>query len=417
MPANPALLTLPPLSLYIHIPWCVQKCPYCDFNSHQAEQEKNALNEHDYVEALKSDLQLESQFTYGRKLTSIFFGGGTPSIFSAQSIATILTHAKNILGFEENIEITLEANPGTFEQEKFSGFYQAGVNRLSIGVQSFNEKHLKTLGRIHNSDEAKNAVSIAKKAGFKNINIDIMHGLPQQSVGNAMQDLQQAIDCSPQHISWYQLTIETNTAFYRQPPTLPHDDILADIQESGSVLLAENGFTQYEVSAFSKGNQPSLHNLNYWQFGDYLGVGAGAHGKITDINNDQIIRRQKTRLPDHYLESVSLKNGKPPKTKQHVVAKDELSLEFMMNALRLIEGVPCDFFESRTGLSLSDIHTSLARLQQQQLLADIPSHIKTTPLGQRFLNVVLEKFSEEAIPAKASNEERVNTDALQSEKR
>lgn len=402
MPINENCLKLPPLSLYIHIPWCVRKCPYCDFNSHQADQENNALNEDRYVEALKNDLQLESQFTYGRKLSSIFFGGGTPSIFSAQSIATLLTHAKNIIGFEDNIEITLEANPGTFEQEKFSGFYQAGVNRLSIGVQSFNAKHLSTLGRIHSSHEAKHAISIAKKAGFKNINIDIMHGLPDQTLENAMQDLQQAIDCSPQHISWYQLTIETNTAFYQQPPILPHDDILADIQERGNALLTENGFTQYEVSAFSKAKQQSQHNLNYWQFGDYLGIGAGAHGKITDIDNQRIIRRQKTRLPDHYLENVTT-----PKTKQHTVATNELSIEFMMNALRLTEGVPYDFFEKRTGLSLTEIQDSLTRLQQQKLLAETSTHIKTTSLGQRFLNVVLEKLSDETV---------VNTNALQTKK-
>ena len=402
MPANMALLTLPPLSLYIHIPWCVQKCPYCDFNSHQAEQKNNTLNELDYVETLKNDLQLESQFTYGRKLSSIFFGGGTPSIFSSHSIAAILDHAKKIIGFEDDIEITLEANPGTFEQEKFAGFYAAGVNRLSIGVQSFNEKHLQTLGRIHNSDEAKHAISIAKKAGFNNINIDIMHGLPQQSVDDAMKDLQQAIDCSPQHISWYQLTIEANTAFYRQPPTLPNDDILADIQERGNLLLTNNGFAQYEISAFSKNNQRSLHNLNYWQFGDYLGVGAGAHGKITDITNGRIIRRQKTRLPDHYL-----KNAKAPKTKQHTVATHELNIEFMMNALRLIEGVPSDFFEKRTGLALAEIQDSLTELQQQQLLAEASTHIKTTPLGQRFLNVVLEKLSAE---------EKINVDGLQTGK-
>jgi oxygen-independent coproporphyrinogen-3 oxidase len=413
MSTNTTQLTLPPLSLYIHIPWCVQKCPYCDFNSHQAEQKNNAINERDYVEALKTDLQLEKPFAYGRKLSSIFFGGGTPSIFSAHSIAAILTHVKNTIDFEENIEITLEANPGTFEQEKFSGFHQAGVNRLSIGVQSFNEKHLQTLGRIHNSDEAKNAINIARKAGFNNINIDIMHGLPQQSADNAMQDLQLAIDCSPEHISWYQLTIETNTAFYRQPPTLPNDDVLADIQERGNKLLADNDFTQYEVSAFSKDKLKSLHNLNYWQFGDYLGIGAGAHGKTTDIDSGRIIRRQKTRLPDHYLESSA-----SPKTKQHIVATNELSLEFMMNALRLIEGVPRDFFKARTGLPLSDIQAALTRLQQQQLLADTSEHIKTTPLGQRFLNVVLEKFSDETeidktIHVNASSEALVNTDALQ----
>jgi oxygen-independent coproporphyrinogen-3 oxidase len=240
-----------------------------------------------------------------------------------------------------------------------------------------------------------------------------MHGLPQQSVDNAMQDLQQAIDCSPQHISWYQLTIETNTAFYRQPPTLPHDDILADIQDRGSELLAKNGFIQYEISAFGKENLQSLHNLNYWQFGDYLGIGAGAHGKTTDISNGRIIRRQKTRLPDHYLESSA-----SPKTKQHIVATNELSLEFMMNALRLTEGVPSSFFEERTGLPLADIQTSLTRLQQQQLLSEIPTQIKTTTLGQRFLNVVLERFNEDSHGTTTRNDsstELVNTDALQRE--
>lgn len=390
MLANVSLLELPPLSLYIHIPWCVQKCPYCDFNSHQATQTKNAFNELAYIETLKNDLIIESQFTYGRKLRSIFFGGGTPSLFSAKSIETILQHAEHIIGFEQGIEITLEANPGTFEQEKFSGFYQAGVNRLSIGIQSFNEKQLNILGRIHNSDEAKRAVDIAKQAGFSNINIDIMHGLPEQSIDDALSDLQQAIDCSPQHLSWYQLTIEPNTAFYRQPPALPHDDILADIQQHGFALLNQHGFSQYEVSAFSQVNKPSLHNINYWQFGDYLGIGAGAHGKITNSINRQIIRRQKTRSPDHYLQ-----HPEAPTAKELKISADELPLEFMMNALRLIDGVPTHFFEQRTGVALQTIQARLTKLRQQQLLTNDPSRIQTTPLGQQFLNVVLEKFDED----------------------
>jgi len=397
MSANTTSLQLPPLSLYIHIPWCVQKCPYCDFNSHQAEQKKHALDEQRYITTLKNDLVLESQFAFGRKLTSIFFGGGTPSIFSAQGIAEILQHAEKIIGFNDDIEITLEANPGTFEQEKFSGFYAAGVNRLSIGVQSFNTNHLRTLGRIHNSDEATNAVKIAKRAGFTNINIDIMHGLPEQSLAQAMEDVQQAIACAPQHISWYQLTIEPNTAFYRQPPQLPHDDILADIQDQGIALLAENGFEQYEISAFSQPRRQSRHNINYWQFGDYLGVGAGAHGKITDCENDTIIRRQKTRLPDHYMQ-----HAESPKTQQSDIAIDERPLEFMMNALRLTQGVPAAYFATRTGLSLELMLLKIEQLQHQKLLEKHPSQLKTTALGQRFLNTVLEKLSEDII----------NTDAL-----
>ncbi|MFT7386879.1 MAG: putative oxygen-independent coproporphyrinogen III oxidase [Candidatus Endobugula sp.] len=392
MPSQTSVLQLPPLSLYIHIPWCVQKCPYCDFNSHQAEQKKHALDEQRYINTLKHDLTVESQFSFGRKLTSIFFGGGTPSIFSAQGIAEILQHAEHFIGFSDDIEITLEANPGTFEQEKFSGFYAAGVNRLSIGVQSFNTDHLRILGRIHNSDEATNAVKIAKKAGFSNINIDIMHGLPGQSLAQAIDDVRQAIACTPQHISWYQLTIEPNTAFYRQPPQLPHDDILADIQDRGAALLAKNGFEQYEISAFSQPRRQSQHNINYWQFGDYLGVGAGAHGKITDCGRNTIIRRQKTRLPDHYMQ-----HSESPKTQQTDIDIDERPLEFMMNALRLTQGVPTAYFAARTGLPFESIIQKVAQLQHQKLLENLPSQLKTTALGQRFLNTVLEKLSEEIV--------------------
>lgn len=382
------VLTLPPLSLYIHIPWCVQKCPYCDFNSHEAHT-LQTFDEAQYVSALKHDIDNERQHLQGRKIHSIFFGGGTPSLFSAQAIASILNYAEKTIGFDPHIEITLEANPGTFEQDKFSGFFTAGVNRLSIGIQSFDAGHLKTLGRIHNADEAKRAVGIAKKAGFTQINLDLMHGLPHQTIAQATADLQTAIDFSPQHISWYQLTIEPNTQFYRQPPPLPVDDVLADIQHHGNYLLAENNFIQYEVSAFSQPQCRSKHNINYWQFGDYIGIGAGAHGKLTNLKDSSIIRRQKTRLPEHYL-----RYNKHPKYKEHRVNNDELALEFMMNALRLNEGVPSDYFAQRTGLSLSTLQKPLNALYQQGLLAEPTERIMTTALGQRFLNTVLEKISD-----------------------
>lgn len=380
-------LTLPPLSLYIHIPWCVQKCPYCDFNSHEAAY--NSIDEARYVQALKHDLDNEYHWRQGRKLSSIFFGGGTPSLFSATAIADILNYAEKTMGFESDIEITLEANPGTFEQEKFSGFFAAGVNRLSIGIQSFHADHLKTLGRIHNSDEAKRAIGIAKKAGFTQINLDLMHGLPHQTIEQAILDIQTAIDFSPQHISWYQLTIEPNTQFYRQPPPLPVDNILADIQHHGNYLLAENGFMQYEISAFSQKDCRSKHNMNYWQFGDYIGIGAGAHGKISDLKNKAIIRRQKTRLPEHYLSYKEY-----PNYKEHAVDDSELLLEFMMNALRLNQGVPVDYFTQRTGLAINSVHKALHTLQQQGLLEKHTERLVTTKLGQQFLNTVLEKISD-----------------------
>lgn len=383
-------LVLPPLSLYIHIPWCVRKCPYCDFNSHTSP----VIDEAAYIERLKLDLQAEKAALNSRqdtrKIHSIFFGGGTPSLFSAESIHHILTHVNNIIGFENRaIEITLEANPGTFEQDKFSGFYQAGVNRLSIGIQSFNPQHLETLGRIHSSDEAKQAVSIARHAGFNNINLDLMHGLPQQSIDNAMADIQQAIDLSPEHISWYQLTIEPNTAFYRQPPPLPADEILGDIQYHGGQLLADHDYHHYEISAFSRPQKQAAHNINYWQFGDYLGIGAGAHGKVTDIKNQRIIRTQKTRLPEHYLTLSDT-----PNSKSIIVERDELALEFMMNALRLHQGAPANYFIERTGLPLTAIETIVGELQQQGLMEQETSVLKTTELGQRFLNTVLQAFSD-----------------------
>lgn len=403
-------LTLPPLSLYVHIPWCVQKCPYCDFNSHERKinaDTPEGFDEGRYVNALKNDLLQEVTWAQGRKLHSIFFGGGTPSIFSAQAIKDIIDYAEKTIGFEDAIEITLEANPGTFEQEKFSGFFNAGINRLSIGIQSFQEKHLKKLGRIHNSDEAKRAIHIAQTAGFTNINIDLMHGLPEQDLDDAISDLTTAISFSPQHISWYQLTIEPNTAFYKQPPPLPVDDVLADIQYHGSQLLAQQGFQQYEISAFSRPDRPSKHNTNYWQFGDYIGIGAGAHGKITsliDVNEPSIIRRQKTRLPEHYMDKATTPNTKQPVTKQSItkqsiakqrpVDQTELPIEFLMNALRLNHGVPFALFVQRTGLALEPLMQAIKPLQQQGLLEHSSTTLNTTELGRRFLNTVLEKLSD-----------------------
>jgi putative oxygen-independent coproporphyrinogen III oxidase len=387
MTNSPLLLdaSLPPLSLYIHIPWCVRKCPYCDFNSHAAGPE---IPEQAYIQRLIADLQQDQPWAQGRKLTSIFFGGGTPSLFSAAGIGEIVSAAEKIIGFSEDIEITLEANPGTFEQEKFSGFRSAGINRLSIGIQSFNQNHLEKLGRIHSGDQALTAISTARKAGFENFNLDLMHGLSGQTLAEATTDIQQAIDQGANHISWYQLTIEPNTEFYSRPPQLPEDDILADIQHAGMGLLETHGYGQYEVSAFAQPGQRSQHNINYWQFGDYLGIGAGAHGKITLPAEHKIIRSNKTRQPDNYLsrELATLAQQKP-------IPREELAMEFMMNGLRLREGVPADYFSERTGLTGSSIEQQVQKLQSQGLLEVDSQQFRATPLGYQFLNSLLQGFS------------------------
>lgn len=393
-------LRLPPLALYIHIPWCIRKCPYCDFNSHQAN---NDIPEADYVAALRFDLQQDQPFAQGRKLTSIFFGGGTPSMLSAQAIAQILKDAEEIIGFEPNIEITLEANPGTFEQEKFSGFRAAGVNRLSIGIQSFNDQQLKLLGRVHGRAEALRAVSVARAAGFDNINLDLMHGLPEQSVAAAKADLQQAIDLQPEHISWYQLTIEQNTAFYSAPPILPEEEILADIQDAGVELLAAAGYEQYEISAYARDKKRARHNLNYWEFGDYLGIGAGAHGKITMPAEDKVVRLWKTRLPKHYLDAatsqkISINLGGHQNVfggGSDLLLPDVMPLEFMMNALRLQAGVPQTFFSERTGVDWSALAPQWQLLTEQGLVELVEGAARPTELGRRFLNRVLQTFIRE----------------------
>ena len=387
-------LTLPPLSLYVHIPWCVKKCPYCDFNSHTAN---NQLPEEEYLQALIQDLELELPYVQGRKLSSIFFGGGTPSLFSAETIGRIIQAAQRRIGFEnahsnDTIEITLEANPGTFEQEKFSGYRSVGVNRLSIGIQSFNNSQLEALSRIHSSEQAINAIQTARKAGFENINLDLMHGLPGQDISDALTDLQQAIDLNPNHISWYQLTIEPNTVFYNKPPTLPKDIILESIQEKGLKLLAENGYQQYEVSAYCKEGNKSAHNINYWEFGDYLGIGAGAHGKVTLVDEDRIIRTVKTRKPEDYLARENSYT-----TSCNTIPNEELPLEFMMNAMRLNNGVPKQFFSNRIGVSVDTIKNSLDKLQKLGLMEKEDGNLVPTKKGHQFLNNLLEVFDGESL--------------------
>jgi putative oxygen-independent coproporphyrinogen III oxidase len=392
-------LQLPPLALYVHIPWCVRKCPYCDFNSHQAGQ---ALPEAEYRSALCADLECDRVLAQDRPLSSIFFGGGTPSLFSAATIAGILEDAEHLIGFTSDIEITLEANPGTFEQERFRAYRTAGVNRLSIGIQSFNPRQLERLGRIHGREEALSAVGVARRAGFDNLNLDLMHGLPEQDTRDARADLQQALDLGPEHLSWYQLTIEPNTAFYNAPPVLPEENSLADIQAVGESLLAEAGYGQYEVSAYARPNWQARHNLNYWRYGDYLGIGAGAHGKITLPGQANIQRLWKTRLPKHYLERTTPTEMLSVDTTQHAnpfMAGQELMklqdrpLDFLLNALRLNGGVTTQLFRQRTGLNMDALEPQWSELRALGLVENNDAQLATTDLGRRFLNDVLARFS------------------------
>ena len=374
---------LPPLSLYIHVPWCVRKCPYCDFNSHEA---KHALPEQQYIAALIRDLELALPQIWGRKVYSVFIGGGTPSLLSAQSIGKILTTVRMLLPLDVNAEITLEANPGTVEAEKFAGFREAGVNRLSLGIQSFNDVHLKALGRIHDAAEARRAVEIAQQ-NFDNINLDLMYGLPQQTLEQAEQDVRTALDFAPQHLSCYHLTLEPNTLFYRYPPALPDDDVSSEMQQSIEQLLAVHGYLHYETSAFARPKKQSRHNLNYWQFGDYLGIGAGAHSKLSFHN--KVLRQMRHKQPQAYMDAVALD---APIQTGHEVGRDQLPFEFMMNALRLNEGVPTMLFTERTSLPLLLIRRELEQAQQRGLLWHDLQHIAPTALGQRFLNDLLQIF-------------------------
>ena len=382
-PPSQVLTQLPPLALYIHIPWCVRKCPYCDFNSHAASP---VLPEEEYVDALLADLDQDLAAVYGRPLSSIFFGGGTPSLFSAAALGRLLAGVEQRIPFTADIEITLEANPGTFEQDKFVAYRKLGINRLSIGIQSFQPNKLEALGRIHTGDEALRAAEMARRAGFDNFNLDLMHGLPDQSLEEALDDLRQAIALAPTHLSWYQLTLEPNTVFWNQPPELPEDDILWDIQEAGQALLAEHGFSQYEVSAYARSGKAARHNLNYWSFGDFIGIGAGAHGKLSHPGG-RIVRTWKTRLPKDYLNP-----GKQFKAGEKTLTADELPFEFLMNALRLTQGVDAELFAQRTGLPLQTLAAARAEAEQKGLLQVEPTRLVATARGQLFLNDLLQYF-------------------------
>ncbi|WP_017445839.1 radical SAM family heme chaperone HemW [Gayadomonas joobiniege] len=377
----------PPLSLYIHIPWCAQKCPYCDFNSHAVKQ---GIPEQEYVQALTLDLQTDAHLAASRPLQSIFFGGGTPSIFSAASIAAILKQVKNNFSLTDDCEITLEANPGTLDNQKLSAFAEAGINRFSIGVQSFQAAKLNKLGRIHNPQQAIAAAQTAAKLTIKSFNLDLMHGLPEQNMQDALADLQQAIDLQAPHISWYQLTIEPNTLFASQPPKLPQDEVLADIQQAGQALLAANGYHQYEVSAYSKKGYQSQHNLNYWRFGDYLAVGCGAHGKITQPEQERILRYEKIKHPKGYLAADNFVY------KSHSVAIEDRAFEYFMNRFRLLEACPVDEFTRLTGLPFtqveSQIDTALSRDLLTLRLKNNSQYLQVTERGQRYLNDLLALF-------------------------
>ncbi|MZY06948.1 radical SAM family heme chaperone HemW [Acinetobacter pittii] len=379
---NPASV---PLSLYIHMPWCVRKCPYCDFNSHAVpDGALSAELEQTYLKALVADFETQVEMAQGRSINSVFIGGGTPSLISAKGYAWLFEQLKSLLKFEDGCEITLEANPGTLEHDPFAGYLDAGINRLSIGVQTFNTEHLQKLGRIHSANNAMDAIEQARQAGFKRVNVDLMHGLPEQTLEQALYDLKMAVEHGATHISWYQLTIEPNTVFFRTQPVLPQDEVLEDIQEQGEAYLKANGFINYEVSAWRK-EQPSAHNLNYWEFGDYLAIGAGAHGKITQP--DGVYRFQKTRLPKDYLAKVPAEHLQMKK-----IEAEELPFEFMMNALRLNDGVKAELYEQRTGLSLDHLNEVLTSLRARKLLVDDHCRLACTEQGHIFLNSVLEEF-------------------------
>ena len=386
-----------PLSLYIHVPWCIKKCPYCDFNSHvhaaveplkgdELISSPAPLPEMDYLQALLQDFKQDRQLLEEpRPLQSIFIGGGTPSLLSANFYALLIDALREQITFASDIEITLEANPGTVDQANFAGFRRAGINRLSIGVQSFSNDALQKLGRIHNGDDAVRAYVKARDAGFDNINLDLMHGLPMQLVSDAEADLQQAIDLQPEHISWYQLTIEQNTAFYNFPPTLPNENTLGAIQDAGFALLAKNSYEQYEVSAFSRAGRASMHNLNYWMLGDYLGIGAGAHGKLS--YQGKVTRRWKTRMPNHYLANSNKLAG------EQAIDAVELPLEFMLNALRLKKGFAKELFAARTGLDLNVVAGKIDSLVERHLLIQDVHRIAASGHGWLFLNDLIAEFS------------------------
>lgn len=381
------MLQPPALSLYVHIPWCVQKCPYCDFNSHAL---KHDIPEREYIDALLEDLDTDiAKYQLAdtpRPLHSIFIGGGTPSLFSAQGIARLLQGIEARIAFKPDIEITMEANPGTVEAERFVGYRQAGVTRISIGVQSFEQQKLEHLGRIHGQQEAVNAAHLAHQIGLNSFNLDLMHGLPDQSTEQALADLDKAIELNPPHLSWYQLTIEPNTMFYFKPPTLPDDDALWDIFELGHQKLAAAGYVQYEISGYSKPGYQCQHNLNYWRFGDYLGIGCGAHGKLS-FADGRIVRTTKVKHPRGYLNLL-----KPYLDSEMEVADSDRPFEFFMNRFRLMEPCPKQDFVETTGLSLDVIKPTIDWALAEQYLSENTTHWQITEKGKLFLNDLLEAF-------------------------
>ena len=381
------MITVSGTGLYLHLPWCERKCPYCDFNSHVSEQKQ--LPEQQMIAAMLADLNDDID-TYGaRAITSIFIGGGTPSLLSVDAIEQLLGGINQRLSLSNGIEITMEANPGSSEYAKFKGYKSAGVNRLSIGVQSFDDVKLHQLGRVHSSNEARAAITAAQNAGFDRINIDLMYGLPGQTIAQALTDLSAALAFDTGHISWYQLTIEPNTVFYSQPPILPDDDYTADIADAGEHLLHERGYQRYEVSAYAKPQQQCLHNLNYWQFGDYYGIGAGAHGKLS--SSESVVRTAKQRMPERYM---TLRHN-DRKALVRTLDPASLKAEFMLNALRLRDGVPATLYPVTTGRPMTDIMPEWTQLIQEELMAPSATQLITTDLGWRFLNTVIARFLED----------------------
>lgn len=380
--------TLPPLALYVHVPWCVRKCPYCDFNSHKAPQ---TLPEAEYLSALKADLEQALPLIWGRQLISVFIGGGTPSLLSEQTVDAMLSMIRAYLPLLPDAEITLEANPGTAEASRFTAFAQSGVNRISLGVQSFDDNALKALGRIHDADQARAAITMAQKA-VERVNLDVMFALPGQTPELAMRDVQQALSFDTEHLSLYHLTLEPNTVFAKYPPVLPDEDQSAEMQDAMIQVVQEHGLEQYEISAYSKPGRRSRHNMNYWEFGDYLGIGPGAHSKLSFP--DRIVRRAGLRNPQSWMQAAEKRDGSHL-AEDRSVAYQDVAFEFMLNALRLKQGVPVGHYEDHTGQPLSTILSTLRRCRDKGLLADDPLRIRASEMGWRFLNDLQAEFLQE----------------------
>ncbi len=379
--------SLPPLSLYIHLPWCVRKCPYCDFNSYEA---RGAVPDEEYVDALLRDLRSELPLVQGRALATVFLGGGTPSLFSGAAIARLLAGVRTELAVATDVEVTLEANPGAVDAARFAAFREAGVNRLSIGIQSFRAEQLRALGRVHDGSQARAAVATARAVGFENVNVDLMYGLPNDDAAGAVADLEDALALESEHVSWYQLTLEPNTAFERRPPPLPDDDVVKRTEEEGRALLARHGYGRYEISAYAQVGRRCEHNLNYWRFGDYLGVGAGAHGKATLQDAGEIVRRAKARNPRTFVQRAGTGEAV---TEERVGTLHQAALEFLMNALRLLDGVPVGLFSARVGLPATAIAAPRAAAVARGWLAAEPATLRATPMGLERLNRLLELFA------------------------